>query len=154
MIEQLSLKHDLWVKMARGICKDSYLADDLVSEMYLKLNDYNKDVNEYYIYFTIKHLFINWLREESKYNDIELASHLQDNENEIVFSVKIPECITWVEKQVLLLRQSQSLRDIEKKYHIKKTTVKRIEDKGKQKLSIWANQLKEQGISLQQLQSS
>ena len=33
MIEQLALKHDLWVKMARGICKDSYLADDLVSEM-------------------------------------------------------------------------------------------------------------------------
>lgn len=154
MIEQLALKHDLWVKMARGICKDSYLADDLVSEMYLKLNDYNKDVNEYYVYFTIKHLFINWLREEGKYKAIDLAHDLQEEEKEIVYNVKIPDCITWVEKQVLLLRQNQSHRDIERQYHINKDKVKRIEQKAKQKLTVWANQLKEQGISLQQLQSS
>jgi len=52
MLEKLALKHDTWVKFARAICKDAYLADDLVSEMYLKFYEkqetYNKDIKKLY----------------------------------------------------------------------------------------------------------
>lgn len=149
MIEQLALKHDLWVKMATGICKDPYLADDLVSEMYLKLMDYNKEVNDYYVYFTIKHIFINWIRQENRFTDLDCVStHVTDDDYKSHENAKLPDCLTWVEKQILILRQEQSSRDIEKQYRINYVKVHRIETKAKQKLTQWAEELKAQGILL------
>lgn len=147
MIETLALKHELWVKMARGICKDSYLADDLVSEMYLKLNDYNKPLNEYYVYFTIKSIYIEWLRSEKHYTSDEQLHNITVSYEDVEHTdVTLPNCLTWVEKQILILRQSKSLRDIEKQYHINRMKVQRVEHKAQNKLEAWANQLQAQEI--------
>ena len=140
MLEKLALKHDLWVKMARGICKDVYLADDLVSEMYLKFSEYDneKEVNEYYVYYAIKHLFVNWLREEKKLQATEIYDNLtifEEDEEKIMFDV--PDCISWVEKQILLLRQEMSGHEISRKYHIHSSKVYRIERVAKEKIKIW-----------------
>lgn len=142
MLEKLALKHSLWVKMAKGICKDAYLADDLVSEMYLKFSKYDKDkeVNEFYVYFAIKHLFIIWLREEKKMQSEDLFdTHVTFDEVERI-TIELPNCITWVEKQILLLRQEYSCRDIAKQYHIQYKKVNRIELKAKEKLKEWAKE--------------
>ncbi len=136
MLEKLSLKHELWVKMAKGICKDAYLADDLVSEMYLKFSDYDKEVNDYYVYFAIKHLYISYLRAEKKYTSIDYD--YIETESKQQKELNLPDCITWVEKQILLLRQNASGREIGKKYHIHYTKVHRIEKEAKVKLTEWA----------------
>lgn len=148
MLEKLALKHDTWVKMAKGICKDAYLADDLVSEMYLKFSSYDKDLNDFYIYYAIKHIWINWLREEKKMPFVELTDNLLAHEENEIEEKEIPNCISWVEKQVLLLRQELSGRDIEKQYHINYQKIHRIENKAKEKLKIWVeeNRLKESAI--------
>lgn len=142
MLEKLALKHSLWVKMAKGICEDAYLADDLVSEMYLKFSEYDKDkeVNEFYVYYAIKHLYINHLREEKKFNTTELCFNLvSPNEIEHI-EIELPDCVTWVEKQILLLRQNHSCREIAKQYHIQYKKVNRIELKAKEKLKEWAKE--------------
>lgn len=125
--------------MARGICKDDYLADDLVSEMYLKLSTVNKEVNEAYVYYTIKSLYVVYLKDEKRYCDIGHAGTSVDQEPETPSqSIELPDTLTWVEKQILLLRTERSGRDIEKQYHINFQKVHRIEKRAKQKLEQWA----------------
>lgn len=140
MLEKLALKHDLWLKMAKGICKDKYLADDLVSEMYLKFSEYDKEVNDFYVYYAIKHIHINWLREEKKMKTTELSDNFVTFEEKERITIEIPDFLTWVEKQILLLRQDFSCREISKQYHINKDKINRIELKAKQKLKEWAKE--------------
>lgn len=66
MIERLALKDKEWRKMAYHICKDRYLADDLTQEMYLKLATSTKEINDYYIFFTIRNIFIDTVRRLKK----------------------------------------------------------------------------------------
>lgn len=135
MLEILALKHNLWVKMARGICKDSFLADDIVSEMYLKLKDYDKELNDFYIYVTLKSCYIDWIRIENRLPKCELIDNIIQEE-EIQESIyKVPNCLTWTEKQILTLRYDKSLRDIEKQFKISHMTISRIERKAKDKLN-------------------
>lgn len=141
MLEKLALNHQLWLKMAKGICKDAYLADDLVSEMYLKFKDYKKEINEYYIYFAIKHIYYNYLKYEKRYVSLSDNFDLQI-EVEIKNDLEIPDCITWVEKQILLLRQNNSGRDIGNQYHIHWRKVHRIEEKAKEKINLWLEEKK------------
>ena len=136
MLEILSKKHELWVKMARGICHDNYIADDIVSEMYLKLKDYDKELNDVYIYFALKSCFIDWIRNEKKTESTELLDIRFQEEEEENF-LKIPDFLTWTEKQILILRYDHSLRDIEKIYKINYRTVARIQAKAKAKIDAW-----------------
>ena len=134
MIEVLAKKHTLWVRMAKGICKDAYLADDIVSEMYLKLQNYNKELNDFYIYVTLKSCYIDWIRNENKLPKCELIDNIIQEEDIEDSIYKVPDCLTWTEKQILTLRYDKSLRDIEKQFKISHMTVSRIEKKAKQKL--------------------
>jgi hypothetical protein len=137
MLKKLALKHNLWVKMAKGICKDAYLADDLVSEMYLKFSEYDKEVNDFYVYYAIKHIYINWLREEKKMPTTELNDNFVTFEEKERITIELPDCLTWVEKQILILRQDYSCREIEKQYHIQYKKVNRIELLAKEKCKQW-----------------
>lgn len=140
MLEKLALKHDLWVKMAKGICKDAYLADDLVSEMYLKFSYYDKEVNEFYVYYAIKHLYIDWLRSEKKQNKTDLIDNIATESESEFINIELPDCVTWVEKQILLLRQEYSGREIAQQYHLHHVKVHRIEKQAKEKLKEWAKE--------------
>lgn len=132
MLERLALKHDTWVKFARQICKDNYLADDIVSEMYLKFSQYDKEINDWYVYFALKHLYLHWIKKES--NFCELSGNFVYDESEARKEIELPDNLSWVEKQVLILRQKFSCRDIEKKYHINYLKIHRIEKQAKEKL--------------------
>ena len=43
ILEELSKRNDEWIKIALSICKDKTLANDLVQEMYLRIEKYVKD---------------------------------------------------------------------------------------------------------------
>lgn len=66
MWEILTKRHKEWIQMAKSICNDIHLANDLVQDMYLRINRYvdkpNKiikdgEVNSYFIYITLRNLF-------------------------------------------------------------------------------------------------
>ena len=75
MIEQLSKNQSLWIKYANSICKDSDLAKDLVQDMYLKLYDSKKEINNSYVYSVIKNLFL-----DSKSTGQEIKDEIQWSE--------------------------------------------------------------------------
>lgn len=147
MLDEIVKKHKLWLSMAIGICKDTDLANDLVQEMYIKILSYNKELNDFYIYYTIKHIFIDYLRTnerrtkaENKYNYLYTEiNEIQLEENE---EKKIPDCLTWVEQQILIHRHDKSCRDIEKEFNINFLKVHRIEKKAKEKIKQWVEEKK------------
>ena len=66
ILEKLSKRNDEWIKIALSICKDKTLANDLVQEMYLRIEKYVKDperittndkISSLYIYVTIRNLY-------------------------------------------------------------------------------------------------
>ena len=58
ILHEICNRHSKWVRMAQKFDYDN--AEDLVQEMYLKINTLNpKEVNDYYIYRTIKSIFID-----------------------------------------------------------------------------------------------
>jgi RNA polymerase sigma factor (sigma-70 family) len=135
MLETLALKHKLWVRMARGICKDNFLADDIVSEMYLKLKDYDKELNDFYIYVTLKSVWLDWIKRESNLRHSELHDNINIDEVEKDLIYEVPDYLTWVEKQILTLRYDKTAKEIEKQYHINQRTVFRIQQKAKEKIN-------------------
>jgi RNA polymerase sigma factor (sigma-70 family) len=144
MLEKISLNHKLWQKMAYKLCKDKYLADDIVSEMYLKLADCSKELNEFYIYQVLRSCFIDWIRNEKKLEFSEITENLiiiEEEKKEKETRV-IPEIFSFSEKEILKLRQDYSLRQIAKAYDMCYGKVYRIEKQANKKIQKWqkANQ--------------
>ena len=115
MLEILAQKDALWRKIAFKICKDRMLADDLVSEMYLKLSNCTKEINDFYVIVTIKNIFLSEIKAkktvsiEDFYNFTTPEQFdLDDNEKEIV------ENIYWVARDYIELNETMSLREIGK----------------------------------------
>ena len=58
ILQEICNRHSKWVRMAQKFDYDN--AEDLVQEMYLKIYNLNPtEVNEFYIYRTIKSIFID-----------------------------------------------------------------------------------------------
>lgn len=155
VLETLALHHDKWLRMAKDICSDPVLAEDIVGDMYIKLGEYqDKQLNDAYVYYSLKHIFIDYLREKEKHlkyatlvkhnNDIFEDLHTEPENKHM--AVDLPDCLNWVEKQILILRQTKSGREIEKQYHINYQKVHRIEKKAKEKLIVWAKKYEVQEI--------
>jgi len=144
MITELFKKHTLWVRMATGICKDPYLAQDIVQDMYLKFIDYSKEINDWYIYYALKHIFINYIRDDEKRFKAEVRHYHLYKEviNEEEEKKEVPDIFTWVEKQILIHRYDKSCRDIEKEFNINFIKVHRIETKAKEKIKLWEEKRK------------
>lgn len=123
ILEELSKKDKEWRKAAYLICKDKIIADDLVQEMYLRLMDKTK-WNDYFVYITLRNLFLDRLRKEK---DVRLEElHYLEDRTEIFEpddeEQKILDAfdkLDWVQKELLLERANgMSLRDIQKRYNI------------------------------------
>lgn len=90
MWEILTNRHKEWISMAVSICKDVHLANDIVQDMYLRLNKYidnpekiikDGEVNSYFIYITLRNLFYDAKKSQKTeiskdYSDIESISIL------------------------------------------------------------------------------
>ena len=137
MLEILAQKDALWRKIAFKICKDRMLADDLVSEMYLKLANCTKEINDFYVIVTIKNSFLSEIKAkktvsiEDFYNFTTPEQFdLDDNEKEIV------ENIYWVARDYIELNETMSLREIGKLLNTNYNFIHQTITKGKNK---WKN---------------
>jgi DNA-directed RNA polymerase specialized sigma24 family protein len=81
MLEKLAENHTLWIKMVVNMGCDKYTAQDIVQSMYLRIHRlvtdekkimYNDDeVNRFFIYVTLKNMFIDYVKAKSKYKFFE-----------------------------------------------------------------------------------
>jgi DNA-directed RNA polymerase specialized sigma24 family protein len=115
MLDQLALKDEYWRKIAFKICKDKMLSDDLVNDMYLKLANCTKEINDFYVIVTIKNLFLSEIKNkktvsiENFYNFTTEETFEPDDKDS-----KILENIYWVARDYIELNHTMSLREIGK----------------------------------------
>jgi hypothetical protein len=115
MLDQLALKDEYWRKIAFKICKDKMLSDDLVNDMYLKLANCTKEINDFYVIVTIKNLFLSEIKNkktvsiENFYNFTTEETFETDDKDS-----KILENIYWVARDYIELNHTMSLREIGK----------------------------------------
>lgn len=90
-MEKLFLKHKDWIKLVKSFgCRDE-IAEDIVQEMYLKIGlyiqkgldiNYNDDeVNHWYVYKTLKTIYLNILKREKKVVKVDCDSVLETEYN-------------------------------------------------------------------------
>ena len=131
MLELLAKKDNYWRQIAYKICKDKYLADDIVNDMYLKLADNEKAKNDFYVVIVIRNLFIDTTKErkyitidENFTKEVNSNYELDDNELQLIDSLE------WWERDLIELSHDYSLRELGKKLNINYAfihrTIKRV----------------------------
>ena len=122
MLETLSKKDKLWRQMAFSLCKNKQEADDLVQDMYLKLSEVKKEITDYYVFLTIKHLFFNSRRTLSDIS-IDDVLHLDVSEDDGVTEMRIwmnnqLDRLPMFKMEILLITHEKSLRECEEELGI------------------------------------
>lgn len=151
MLEQLAQRNDEWLKLAFKICKNKEYSKDLVQDMYLKIYNSGKElneINECYIYFIMRNQFLNEIEKEKKFVDIEIDI-LNELSNDYDYNLDIKESIiidtlnqeykklTWYEKQIIDLTSKYGQRGLSRETGIHHQTIHNILKKIKKKL--WQN---------------
>ena len=150
MLEQLAKRDKDWRRMALQICGDKMTADDLVQDMYLKFADYNKELNDYYIFFAIRSIHINNLKKakvkivSSEIENISLTDSeycLSTDFLEDSILQKIKE-LPYFERETALVSQVISQREIARQSEIPFVTINQTIKKTKENLRQWVDQRK------------
>ena len=140
MLEELCKRDKDWRRMAFHICKSKDIADDIVQDMYIKFSNYNKPINEYYIFFALKSIFLDYLRKEK--TKVELNENLcnfdeydfeQDKIKELALE-KVKQ-LPYFEKELLTVTQEISQRQLARETDISFIVINQTIKKTK--LQLW-----------------
>ena len=144
MLEILCKKDSVWRKMAFQICKDHNTADDLVQEMYIKFSNYNKELNDFYIFFALRDLFITSKSKrytKNKFTFVEITEFIEieseynidlDEQKELI--LKEIEKLPYFERELLKCTQTISQRELARQTSIPFETINKTIKKTKQEL--------------------
>lgn len=139
MLEELCKRDKEWRKKALHICKSKDLADDIVQDMYLKFANYNKILNDYYIFFALKSIFLDYLRKEK--TKVELNENIcnfdeydyeSDNLKELTLT-KVKE-LPYFERELLTVTQEISQRQLARETDIAFVVINQTIKKTKKQL--------------------
>ena len=148
MLEELCKRDKDWRRMAFHICKSKDIADDIVQDMYIKFSNYNKSLNEYYIFFALKSIFLDYLRKEK--TKVELNENLcnfdeydfeQDKIKELALE-KVKQ-LPYFEKELLTVTQEISQRKLARETDISFIVINQTIKKTKKQLWEELKKLKE-----------
>lgn len=89
MLEDLGKMHNIWVAMAKNLGAPNSVAEDLVQEMYIRLNKYVKDpnkiyykdtgeINRFYIWVTLRNMVLSYKGMKAKNVTFFLDDCLRD----------------------------------------------------------------------------
>jgi RNA polymerase sigma factor (sigma-70 family) len=83
ILEALSKEHKRWWHMALSICSDDQLADDIVQDMYIRIEKYvdepdkiinpeTSEINSFYIFVTMKNIYFHWFNQRMRMSAFEV----------------------------------------------------------------------------------
>jgi len=156
-IKQIAKKHQTWITIVISFGAKENEAEDIVQSMYLKiikkldegLNiDFNDDYNYFYIFKTLRSIFLDIKRKESKMptipiDNVQLTDYIDEDKNIQKIYEKIEkelDTLYWYDKKVFQLIQSgESIASLSRKtgiaYHSLYKTY--ISVKSKMKKLLW-----------------
>lgn len=122
----ISKKDNLWREIAFNYCKDEMLADDIVQNMYLKMLNIDKPINDWYIIYAIKNLWLDYCRKQTKSKTLRLDDIYDLKDNQEVFEPTDEEFelliradkIKYHQREFLEENYNNSLRKIGEKYKV------------------------------------
>lgn len=133
ILEELAKKDKYWRQVAFNISKDKNISDDLVQEMYLKIYriSLKKDleINDYYVVRILLNTFLDYLKENKKTISIETFTDLESKHFKFEPDDKekfILDNLTFLEKEILTLKQDVSYHEIQRKFNINYQFARRI----------------------------
>lgn len=117
MLNHLAKKDSKWREIALIICKDKMLADDIVQDMYLKLANNKKQINDFYVIIVMRNLFLDNIKKEKLKISLEVCYNYENQTN--TFEVddqqqKIIDNLYWVAKEYLTMSFDMSIRKMAK----------------------------------------
>jgi DNA-directed RNA polymerase specialized sigma24 family protein len=133
ILETLAKKDKYWRQVAFNISKDKNIADDLVQEMYLKIYRISLkkelEINDYYVVRILLNTYLDYLKENKKTISIETITDLESRC--LIFEPTdkekfILDNLTFLEKEILTLKQDVSYHEIQRKFNINYQFARRI----------------------------
>lgn len=118
--------------MAFDICKNNTLADDLTQDMYVKLHETGKsfeEINEWYVWVTIRNLFFNLIKKCEKEISIELFYNIEDvidDEQLLKKRIEVHDALNELDlwdREILIHTAETSLRKLSKETGISVMTL-------------------------------
>jgi DNA-directed RNA polymerase specialized sigma24 family protein len=151
MLEKLAQRHNEWLKLAFNICRNKEYSKDLVQDMYIKIHNSGKEyeeINECYIYFIMRNQFLNEIKEEKRFVDVDVNilneideeyNIINDIKEEVIIETlqKEYEKLTWYEKQIIDLTSEYGQRGLSRQTGIHIQTIHNTTKKIK--LKLWQN---------------
>lgn len=134
-LEKLASKHDTWIRTVKSFGCKGYLCEDVVQEAYLKINtllnkgldiSYDSDINYFYMYRTLKSLFLDLCRKEAKITKVNLdylEKFVQDEEKKQYKDIEgkmrqlntLLDKMYWYDKKVFdLISDGMSIAELSK----------------------------------------
>jgi DNA-directed RNA polymerase specialized sigma24 family protein len=135
MLDELVKKDAYWRRIAFNICKNKYLADDIVQDMYVRLHNIDKKINDWFVVITMRNIFIDHIREEKHTTELPLYC-LEDENNEYDLcdrELDLIDSLKWWEKELIEMSYDNSLRQIEKQLNIDHSFIYRVVLKSRNK---------------------
>ncbi len=132
-IENIYKKHKVWVDIVSSFGCNKQTAEDIVQEMYIKifnkLNkgldiDYGKnDYNYYYIFLTLKTLFLDLKRKEKNIKIIDIAEiqntvedyNISYDESYIIIQNKLKNMYWYNRKVYEIIESGESIAELSRK---------------------------------------
>ena len=99
MLDKIAENHVLWIKMVTNMGCPLHVVEDIVQEMYLRIDRLVKDkkrimygsdeVNRFYIYVTLRNLYFDYKKAKNKYtffSYLEVDDAQQINSPEYIYN--------------------------------------------------------------------
>lgn len=142
MLEQLAKRDKDWRRMAYQICGDKMTADDLVQDMYLKFANYTQEINDYYVFFAIRSIFLDGIKKrkiEIVSSDVETInlndeSYCEETDFLKELILKEVDSLPYLEREMLKVTQVISQRELARQSEIPFETINKTIKKTKQQL--------------------
>ena len=151
IIEDLYKNHNNWIGYATKVCGDYQQAQDLVQEMYLKMHDSQKEVNNSYIYCVIKNIFLdqyrkNKVKEKTVYYQEEYTEQNEEIDFTAAYEESLKELKTY--KQLIVnFSTKEGVNNFARQSGISKATIIRIRNEFKKILCQKVKDLEIQSLS-------
>ena len=134
-IDELCKRDADWRAMAFRITSDRALADDIVQDMYLKLYD-RENINQAYVYFTLRSLFIDHIRANKNTIPYELEPvDIPDEQPQPIPDVEdLINSLSYLEQEVFIGATLYGQRELARRSGVHIQTIHRINKNVKKKL--------------------
>ena len=133
ILEELAKKDKYWRQVAFNISKDKNISDDLVQEMYLKIYRISLkkylEINDFYVVRILLNTYLDYLKENKKTISTEDITDLESRYFKFEPDDKekfILDNLTFLEKEILTLKQDVSYHEIQRKFNINYQFARRI----------------------------